>query len=84
MIEGLKEGPFEHTKTFSAKCIFLRIIKMHLILIQDFYHINMHVIEKTEFWTAKSLNCIVSAKFFFPRMLVKTPYFGGVINPKTS
>ena len=30
---------------------------------------------------ARSLNCSVSAKFFL--MLVETPYFGGVINPKT-
>ena len=53
---------------------------MHLIPIQDFFHKNMHVIKKKSFLTARSSNCSVSAKFF--PMLVETPYFWGVINPK--
>ena len=65
---------------------------MHFIPIQDFFlqkyahkkekifdskvfTKNMHII------CARSSNCGVSAKFF--PVLVKTPYFGGVIHPKT-
>ena len=54
---------------------------MQLLPIQDFFHNNMHVIKRQIFLTARSSNCSVSAKFF--PMLVETPYFGGVINPKT-
>ena len=54
---------------------------MHFIQIQDFFHKNMHVIRKKELLTARSAKCSVSEKF--SPMLVETPYFGGVINPKT-
>ena len=54
---------------------------MHLISIQDFFHKNMHVIKNNKKMSAKSSHCSVSAKFF--PMLVETPYFWGVINPKT-
>ena len=51
---------------------------MHLIPIQDFLHKNMHVIKRNKFLTARSSNCSVTAKFF--PILVKTLYFGGIIN----
>ena len=53
---------------------------MHFIPIQKKIHKNMLVIKKKEILTARSSNCRVSAKFF--PMLVKPPYFGGVINQK--
>ena len=55
---------------------------MRFLPIQDLFHKNMHVIKKKE-----TFDCIVFklqrfSKSFFP-MLVETPYFWGVINPKT-
>ena len=44
-------------------------------------HRNMLVIKKMKFLTARSSKCSVLANLF--PMLVKTPYSGGVINPKT-
>ena len=41
----------------------------------------MHIIKINNFLTARSSNWSVSAKFY--PMLVETPFFGGVINPKT-
>ena len=54
---------------------------MHFVPIQDFFHKNMQVIKKKAFLTTRSSNCSVSAKLF--PMLVETPYFWGVIDPKT-
>ena len=54
---------------------------MYFIPIQNFFHTNMQVIKIKNLFTARSSNSSVSAKFF--PMLVKTPYFGGVINQKT-
>ena len=82
MFEGLKGG--DHTKTFFLQYIFLNFfstfIKMHFIQIKNFFHKNMQVIKKKELLTARSSNCSVSAKFF--SMLMKRPYFGGVIYKK--
>ena len=54
---------------------------MHLIPIQYFlsqkYACNK---KRKQYFTAKVINCSVSAKFF--PMLVEMPYFRGVINPK--
>ena len=54
---------------------------MHFLPIQYFFHKNMRVIKRKRNWLQGLINCSVSAKFF--PMLVKKPYFGGVINPKT-
>ena len=54
---------------------------MHLIPIQDFFHKNMHIIKKKEFFDRKVFKLQRFSKFF--PMLVETPYFWGVINPKT-
>ena len=54
---------------------------MHLISIQDLLHENVHVIKKKENFNRKVFKLQRFSKVF--PMLVETPYFGGVINPKT-
>ena len=50
---------------------------MHFTPIQNIFHKNWQEMKKKKLLTTRSSNYSVSAK------LVKTPYFGGVINPKT-
>ena len=51
---------------------------MHLLLIQDFFSQKYAGNKKEKkYLTARSSNCSVSAK-----LLVETPYFGGVNSPK--
>ena len=53
---------------------------MHLILIQDFFA-KICTYKKKHLKT-EGLQIAAFQQSFFP-MLVETPYFGGVINPKT-
>ena len=83
VFEVLEWCPFKHTKTYFHKIFFLLFFTIHknvLVPIQDLFFFNIHIKMKNKM-TARSLSCSVSAKFF--PMLVETPYFGGVINPKT-
>ena len=55
---------------------------MHFISVEDFFSQKYaRNVQRKKLLTARSSNCSVSAKLF--PMLVETPYFGGVINPKT-
>ena len=54
---------------------------MQLIPIQDFGNKTMHIIKKKEIFDRKVLKSQRFSKVF--PMLVETPCFGGVINPKT-
>ena len=84
VFKGLKGGPLNTLKLFFLHNVFNFFFnihkKNHFIPIQNFCPKNMQVVKK-KLLTARSSNCSVSAKFF--PLLVKTPYFGGVINQKT-
>ena len=85
VLEGAPFKPFRNTMTFFPLNVFIFFFNIHkkcsLYQFKIFVHKNMYLIKKKDFLTTRSSNCSVSAKFF--PMLVETPYFGGVINPKT-
>ena len=86
VFKGLKRGPFKHTKTFFLlQNVFFNFFSTFIknIILQQFitfFTKNMQV-KKEKLLTTRSSNCSISAKFF--PILVKTPYFEGVINQKT-
>ena len=55
---------------------------MFLLLIQDFFHKKHARNKKERHLRRQGLQIAAFQQSFFP-MLVETPYFGGVINPKT-
>ena len=75
--EGAPFKPFKHTMTFSRNSFFLIFfLNIHKKCIWYLFKTK-----RKNFLTARSSNCSVSAKFF--PMLVKTLYFGRIINKKT-
>ena len=84
-LKGLNGAPSNTLKLFSTKCFKFFSLTIHKKCFDtksEFFHKNMLIVKKKDIFTARSSNCSVSAKFF--RMLVKTPSFGGIINPKTN
>ena len=87
VFEGLKGGPFEHTKTFFFTKIFCSIL--FSTFIKNALDTNSRILsqkyaqnkKRKTFLTARSSSHSVSVMFF--PMLVETPYFGGVFNPKS-
>ena len=80
-LSTLKEIPHFFSSFFFSLSTFIK--KIHLIPIQDFcFKCARNKKERNCSPQAlSSSNCTNSAKFF--PMLVETPYFGVVINPKT-
>ena len=84
MIKGLKGGPFEHNKTFFRKMYFFKNHKNAFDTNSRFLSHKYARNRKDRILDRKVFKLHCFSKVFFSRMLVKTPYFGGVINPKTS
>ena len=57
VLEGFKGGPFEHTKSFSAKCFLKNLSNIYEKFIcyqfKICFHKNMHVIKKKEIFDHK-------------------------------
>ena len=81
---GAPFTPFKHTTPFFRKMfqiLFSTFMKSAFYINSRFFAQKEERNKKIKYWTARSLKFSVTAKFC--PMLEETPYFGGVINPKT-